>query len=59
MNLTILILMLSIGIVFALKQNQRSNHEDYIRRIRRCEIDYYKYLIEKYGQGEFIYDEKE
>lgn len=51
--------MLSIGVVFALKQNQRRNHEDYIRRIRRCEIDYYKYLIEKYGQGEFIYDEKE
>lgn len=51
--------MISIGIVFALKHSQRSNHEDYIRRIRCCEIDYYKYLIEKYGQGEFIYDEKE
>lgn len=51
--------MINLGIVLGFKQYQDHNHDIYIKRIREYEIDYYKYLANKYGNGEFIYDEKE
>lgn len=60
MNIIVLLLIVGLILISILASSmiRKEKNEDYFERINQYEIGYRKYIIAKYGNNEFIYDER-